>query len=137
MNEVLLKLEKEYIKAIKENEVPVACVIVKNNKIIASAHNTKENKCAINHAEINAIIKASKKNKNWRLNDCKMYVTLEPCEMCKQAIMQSRISEVNYILESNFNSEINNKTIFKKINCDSTFKSEYKDKILSFFHNKR
>jgi tRNA(adenine34) deaminase len=82
-------------KAYKKLEIPVGVVIVKDGKIIARAHNEKEEKNdATMHAEIIAIKKASKKLKNWRLTDCKMYVTLEPCTMCAGAIIQSRISKV-------------------------------------------
>lgn len=86
---------KEALKAYGKAEVPIGAVIVKDNKIIARAHNTKEttfNPCA--HAEILAIEKAAKKLKSWRLIDCKMYVTLEPCPMCAGAIINSRIDEV-------------------------------------------
>ena len=86
---------KEAYKAYKKLEVPVGVVIVKNNKIIARAHNQKEEKNnPIKHAEIIAIEKACKKMKNWRLNDCEMYVTLEPCPMCAGAIINSRINKL-------------------------------------------
>ena len=75
-----------------KNEVPVGAVIVKNNKIIATGHNTKEStKDPTNHAEIIAIKKAAEGIGDWRLNECDMYVTLEPCPMCAGAIVQSRI----------------------------------------------
>ena len=86
---------KEAHKAYKKLEVPVGVVIVKNNKIIARAYNQKEEKNnPIKHAEIIAIEKACKKMKNWRLNDCEMYVTLEPCPMCAGAIINSRINKL-------------------------------------------
>ena len=82
-------------KAYKELEIPVGCVIVKDGKIIARAHNQKEKKKdTTKHAEILAIQKASKKLKAWRLEDCEMYVTLEPCSMCAGALIQSRIKKV-------------------------------------------
>jgi tRNA(adenine34) deaminase len=75
-----------------KNEVPVGAIIVKNNKIIATGHNTKEStKDPTNHAEIIAIKKAAEDIGDWRLNECDMYVTLEPCPMCAGAIVQSRI----------------------------------------------
>ncbi|MBP2034073.1 tRNA(adenine34) deaminase [Clostridium algifaecis] len=81
--------------SLKLNEVPVGCVIVKGNEIIARAHNLKENnKDATCHAEILAIRYASKKIDNWRLTGCSMYVTLEPCPMCAGAIVQSRLSKL-------------------------------------------
>lgn len=86
---------KEAKKAYEKLEVPVGVVIVKDDKIIARAHNVKEQKQdATRHAEIIAIEKASKKLNNWRLNDCEMYVTLEPCPMCAGAIINSRINKV-------------------------------------------
>ena len=86
---------KEAKKAYEKLEVPVGCIIVKEGKIIARAHNLKETKKdPTNHAEISAIKKASKKLDAWRLTDCEMYVTLEPCPMCTGALIQSRIKKV-------------------------------------------
>ena len=82
-------------KAFKKEEIPVGAVIVKDGKIIARAHNSKEtSKNACGHAEILAIQKACKKLNSWRLLDCDMYVTLEPCPMCAGALINSRISKV-------------------------------------------
>ena len=86
---------KEAKKAEDKLEVPVGCVIVKDEKIIARAHNQKETKKdTTKHAEILAIQKASKKLESWRLIDCEMYVTLEPCSMCAGAIINSRIKKI-------------------------------------------
>ena len=86
---------KEEEKAYKKLEVPVGAIIVKDEKIIARAHNQKETKTdTTKHAEILAIQKASKKLKSWRLIDCEMYVTLEPCSMCAGAMINSRIKKV-------------------------------------------
>jgi len=86
---------KEAKKAYEKLEVPVGAIIVKDGKIISKAHNQKETKFdTTKHAEILAIQKASKKLKSWRLNDCEMYVTLEPCPMCAGAIINSRIKTV-------------------------------------------
>ena len=83
-------------KAYSKGEVPIGAVIVKNGEIIAKAHNLKETlKSARAHAEILAIEEASKKINDWRLNDCEMYVTLEPCSMCASAIAQARISKLH------------------------------------------
>lgn len=88
---------KEAQKAYNKLEVPVGCVIVKDGKIIAKAHNLKETKTdTTKHAEILAIQKASKKLNSWRLLDCDMYVTLEPCSMCAGAMINSRIRKVYY-----------------------------------------
>lgn len=86
---------KEARKAYKEDEVPVGCVIVKGDKIVARAHNRKEKKnCAIFHAEIECINKATRKLDNWNLKGCDLYVTLEPCMMCTGAIVNSRIDRI-------------------------------------------
>ena len=86
---------KEAKKAYNKEEIPVGAIIVKNNKIISRAHNIKEEKNdTTKHAEIIAIQKASKKLKSWRLTDCEMYVTLEPCAMCAGALIQSRIKKI-------------------------------------------
>lgn len=83
---------EEAKKALEKAEVPVGAVIVKDDKVISVAHNLKEGtKDPTNHAEIIAIRKASEVLGRWRLNDCSMYVTLEPCAMCAGAIIQSRI----------------------------------------------
>ncbi len=86
---------KQAKKAYEKEEIPVGAIIVKNHKIIAKAYNEKEYKLdTTKHAEILAIQKASKKLKSWRLTDCDMYVTLEPCSMCAGALIQSRIRKV-------------------------------------------
>ena len=88
---------KEAKKAIEKDEVPIGAVIVKNGKIIAKGHNLRENKQnSLCHAEIIAINKACKKLNNFRLEDCDLYVTIEPCIMCAGAIMQSRINKVYF-----------------------------------------
>lgn len=86
---------KEAKKALNKEEVPVGAIIVKDGKIISRAHNIKEcKKDATCHAEILAIQKACKKLGSWRLLDCEMYVTLEPCPMCAGALIQSRIKKL-------------------------------------------
>ena len=86
---------KEAEKAYKKLEVPVGAVIVKDGTIIARGYNQKETKKdTTKHAEIIAIQKASKKLGSWRLIDCEMYVTLEPCSMCAGAIINSRIKKI-------------------------------------------
>lgn len=79
-------------KAAAEGEIPVGAVIVKDGKIIAEGRNMREQKQnALSHAEIEAINNACKELKSWRLDDCELYVTLEPCPMCTGAIINSRI----------------------------------------------
>ena len=86
---------REAKKAYALEEVPIGCVIVQNDKIIARGYNRRNtDKNTLAHAEIVAIKKASKKTGDWRLEDCTMYVTLEPCQMCAGAIVQSRLGKV-------------------------------------------
>ena len=86
---------REAKKAYKLDEVPIGCVIVQNDKIIARGYNRRNtDKNTLAHAELSAIKKASKKTGDWRLEDCTMYVTLEPCQMCAGAIVQSRLGKV-------------------------------------------
>jgi len=109
-------------KALDCGEVPVGCVIVKNNNIIASTYNLKEKyNDSTCHAEILAIKEASKILNNWRLDDCDMYVSLDPCPMCAGAIKNARINNVysayshtvnNYeLINLIFNSKDNNKKV--------------------------
>ena len=132
MNDTLIikELKKLMNKAIRYNEVPVACIITKDNKIIAKAYN-KINKSnnILDHAEIIAIKKASKKINNWRLNDCKLYISLEPCDMCKEVIKKSRISEVIFYSKQNEHKtekEINYKFI-DNIDISNTLTNFFKD----------
>ena len=82
-------------KAAEKGEVPVGAVIVKNDEVIAACHNLREEKQnALSHAEMEAINIACQKLNSWRLDDCEMYVTLEPCPMCTGAIINSRIKTV-------------------------------------------
>ena len=146
MNDIYMDIAMEEAdKAFNENEVPVGAVIVKNNKILAKSHNLKDKTGNImNHAEIIAIKKAAQKLKDWRLYDCEMYITLEPCPMCASAIQQSRIKKVYIGTKSNAlinaeivekifnNDEFCHKVDFQYINDDRC------SKILSdFFANKR
>ena len=98
-----MTLEEKYMKAaIREakkaaaiNEVPIVCIIVHQDKVIARGYNRRiVDKNVLSHAEIIAIRKACKKMGDWRLEDCTMYVTLEPCPMCAGAIVQARIPKV-------------------------------------------
>ena len=121
-------------KAIKHNEVPVSCIITKDDKIISKAYNNKITKHdPTAHAEIIAIRKAAKKLKTWNLNECKLYVTLYPCKMCLDVINEARIKEVYYILDNE--KEINNNVKITKINSE---KNEYfQEELKGFFINKR
>lgn len=91
MKEAILQAKKAYALG----EVPIGCVIVYEGKIIGRGYNRRTiDKNTLAHAELMAIRKASKKMDDWRLEDCTMYVTLEPCQMCSGAIVQSRMKKV-------------------------------------------
>lgn len=91
MKQALLQAKK----AKELGEVPIGCVIVQDGKVIGRGYNRRNtDKSTLSHAEITAIRKASKKLNDWRLEDCTLYVTLEPCQMCAGAIVQARVKEV-------------------------------------------
>ena len=128
-------------KAYEKDEVPVGAVIVKDGKIIARAHNLKETKIDTTcHAEILAIKKASKKLNSWRLENCEMYVTLEPCSMCAGALIQSRIKKV-YIGTMDYKTGacgsvfnlLEDYTFNHKVECETGILKEECEKILQDF----
>ncbi len=139
MKEALKEAKKAYDKL----EVPVGAVIVKDGKIIARAHNLKETKKdTTKHAEILAIEKASKKLGAWRLLDCEMYVTLEPCSMCAGAMINSRIKKlyigaldektgaagsVLNLFDYPFNHKVEVEKGIMKENCEKILKNFFKD----------
>ena len=141
-NKFMKQALKEAKKAYEKLEVPVGAVIVKDGKIIARAHNLKETKKdTTNHAEILAIKKASKKLDSWRLLDCEMYVTLEPCAMCAGAIIQSRIKKIYIgtldektgaagsvlnVFEYPFNHQVEVEKGILKENCENILKDFFK-----------
>ena len=130
---IALKLAK---KALKYGEVPVGAIIVKDNKIISKAYNKKEKTHnTIKHAEIIAISKACKKIKNWRLENCEMYVTMEPCMMCSGAIEQSRLKKIVYGVKNENYGYIHNLKNIKIISqiCEN----ECKELVQSFFKKRR
>ncbi len=128
------------LKAQKEDEVPIAAIIIKDNKIIGKGYNNKEqNNDVTGHAEINAIKDASKKLNTWNLDGCKMFVTLEPCLMCYSAIKQSRIKDVYIGIKGN---DKKNYVYSKYIKEDKHFNyiemdNKIKDILKEFFKNKR
>jgi len=134
---------KEAKKAFEKEEVPVGAVVVKDGKIIARTHNVKEEKSdATAHAEILAIKKACKKLNSWRLLDCEMYVTLEPCAMCAGAIINSRIkiiyigttdektgacgSVLNLLEDYKFNHKVMVQKHILKQECENILKEFFK-----------
>ena len=135
---------KEAKKAYEKLEIPVGAVIVKNGKIIARAHNLKESKQdTTKHAEILAIQKASRKLQSWRLIDCDMYVTLEPCSMCAGALINARIrklyigtldektgacgSVLNLFEDYKFNHKVEVEKGIMQKECEEILKSFFKD----------
>ena len=102
---IIKELSKLTKKAKDNNEVPIAAIITCNNKIVAKAYNkTNKKNNILNHAEILVIKKASKILNNWRLDKCNLYVTLEPCSMCKEIIKKSRIKKIYYFIKQNNNA---------------------------------
>ena len=146
-------MKKDYIEqALNEakiaynlNEVPVGAVIVKNGEIIAKSHNLKRSTNNImNHAEIISIIEASNYIGDWRLNDCEMYITLEPCPMCAGAIVQSRIKKIYIGTESNIKSNkeiiasiLQNSESDHRVELEYVNNKECSDILTMFFSNKR
>ena len=122
-----------------DKDIPVGAVLVKNGEIISKAHNTREKDNDVtSHAEIVAIRKAEKLLNNWRLEDCELYVTLEPCPMCGWAILQSRIKTVyfgsydhNY---GSFSSKIDLRKLSQtKLNVYGGIQEEECDNLLNDF----
>lgn len=144
-NKYISEAIKEAKKAASKNEVPVGAVIVKENKIISRAHNlviSKNDPTA--HAEILAIKKASKKLKTSRLDDCDLYVTLEPCGMCSATISLAKIARVFYSLaDKKFGCVESNQALYN-INCyfkpeiySNINPSKSRDLLQEFFKHKR
>ena len=140
----MMEALKEAKKAYDKLEVPVGAVIVKEGKIIARAHNLKETKTdTTKHAEILAIQKASRKLKSWRLLDCDMYVTLEPCSMCAGAMINSRIRKIyigtqdaktgavgsvfNLFNDYTFNHKVEAETGILKDECEGILQQFFKE----------
>lgn len=147
MNEKYMKVAlNEAKKSLKTGDVPIGAVIVLDNKIIAKAHNMKENKKdPTRHAEIIAIQKATKKINDWYLKDCIMYTTLEPCLMCAGALIQSRIKKIVYAADNKkfgyvksiydiLNNKKNNHIV--EVEC-GILKDESINLLQNFFRSKR
>ena len=135
---------EEALIAYNNGEVPVGCVIVKNGEILAKTHNRKiELNSVLGHAELLAINEVSSKFNNWRLIDCDIYITLDPCMMCASAIKQARISNV-YTGTNNFNSSkellneiFNTKDINDKVNFYSDLDHDRCSLLLKKFFKER
>lgn len=140
MREALRQAKKAY----ELGEVPIGCVIVYQNKIIGRGYNRRNtDKSTLAHAEISAIKKASRKIGDWRLEDCDLYVTLEPCQMCAGAIVQARIPRViigsmnpkagcagsvlNILQEPTFNHQVETIIGVLEDNCSEILTSFFKE----------
>ena len=131
LNEAL----KEARKAYKKDEIPVGCVIVYDENIVARGHNLRESKQnSLMHAEIMAVDRACKYFNSWRLDDCVMYVTLEPCMMCLGAIIESRIKKVVYGTKNNSEQMY---VYVKNVDLIYANSKECSDILTDFFKNKR
>ena len=133
MNNYIKLLIKMNNLAKNNGDIPVSCIIFKENKIISKAYNKKyKNNNPLDHAEIITIKKACKKLKTTNLIDCTMLVTLKPCDMCKELIKEVRLKKVFYILENN--KTINDTTKYNKIN---DFEDYFNQELIGFFRDKR
>ena len=121
----------------QQSDVPIGAIIVKNGEIIAKSHNTREmDKSILGHAEINAILSASKLLNRWNLSDCELYETLKPCSMCMEVIKQSRIGKIYYLLDKLDYKKEFTKSEFIKIN-EKGSEQTYQKMLSDFFKDKR
>lgn len=136
MNNYFIECINEAQKSLKNGDVPIGSIVVFNNEIIGRGHNERLlSKDVTAHAEILAIREASHNIGDWRLENCDLYVTLEPCAMCKEIIKESRIRNVHYLISKDDYKHSFNKTQF---NCyeDKSFQQsvlDYKNELSDFF----
>lgn len=140
MQEIYMQMAyQEAMKAFKKDEIPVGTVIVYKGKVLARAHNSRmKNNSVLGHAEITAILKAEKKLKDWRLDQCDLYVTLKPCGMCEKVIQEARIQNVYFLTEKPSNKKEYAQTKFEICNFnDSDLQNLYLQKLSDFFKKRR
>ena len=138
MKNLIIKLLKLAKKSEKLGEFPVSAIIYKDDKIISSGFNKRnKSKMTTDHAEIVAIQKANKKLKTWRLNGYNILITLEPCDMCKAVIKESRLDNVYYLVDRYKYKKPCKNTGFKKYKIDKKIVDNYIVSIKCFFTNKR
>lgn len=127
---------EEAKKSLLTEDVPIGALIVLNDEIISYGYNTREKDHSIlGHAEINAIEQATKKLKRWNLSDCELYVSLEPCSMCKEIIKQTKLKKVYYLLSKPTFKKEYDKTQFIKL--ESISEQTYASVLSEFFKKKR
>ena len=128
-NDFMMLALEQAKKAYDDGEVPVGAVIVRNGEVISTGRNRREKeKNALRHAEIEAINGACNKLGGWRLWECEMYVTLEPCPMCAGAIINSRLIKVTYGAKDNKNGAVNSVT--ELFSLPFTHKPEYEGGVM-------
>ena len=133
--ELLYKLA---LKAFRNGDIPVAAILIKNDKIVATGYNNRHKKgYVLGHAEVNAIIEAEKKLKDFRLDGYTMITTLKPCKMCQAVIDASRVSKVYYILEGKDDKSYPQVNYVKLNKIDQKFVKNYFDLFNEFFQNIR
>ena len=133
--ELLYKLA---LKAFRNGDIPVAAILIKNDKIVATGYNNRHKKgFVLGHAEVNAIIEAEKKLKDFRLDGYTMITTLKPCKMCQAVIEASRVSKVYYILEGKDDKGYPQVNYVKLDKIDQKFFKNYFDLFNEFFQNIR
>lgn len=127
---------EEAKKSLLTDDVPIGALIVLNDEIISYGYNTREKDYSVlGHAEINAIEQATRKLKRWNLSDCELYVSLEPCSMCKEIIKQTRLKKVYYLLSKPSFKKEYDKTKFNKLESNS--EQKYANILSEFFQKKR
>lgn len=134
MNECYLKKTIELAdESLKTGDVPIGAIVIQNNEIVGFGWNTREkDQDILGHAEINALMMATKRINNWNLQGCDLYVSLKPCSMCIEIIKQCRISNVYYLLDKSSSKKEYYRTNFEKIS-NNFLESEYQEKISNFF----
>ena len=131
---------QEAKKAYKKEEIPVGAVIVKNGKVISKAYNRKNKSNRVkDHAEIIAIDKANRKLRNWRLEDCEIYITLEPCPMCASAIEQARIKRIitGAVNKNKETRQISEAILIERESKKEVLEEKCSNLLNEFFKNKR
>ena len=139
-NEILSKLYNVCLDSYNSDEIPVAAAIFdsKNNELIAiSGNNRQGTNSVLGHAEINCILEAERKIKDWRLDGYYMIVSLEPCDMCSMVIRESRLDKIYYILPKKQLSTNEIEICKEQVDIDENDKEKFTKLLTIFFDNKR